>query len=459
MARARLAAYAALMVVLLLGAARLAAADPAPCRCGPRRRSAGRRRTGLVVAEVVTGGASASDEYVELANAGAGARGPGRPRGRLRHELGRDRDPEGGVDGIAAWSSPGAASCSRTRWACTRRRPTRPTRAAWPRPGGSIVLRPAGGTPVDAVGWGDALNAFVEGRLRLRRRPAGRSSAARDRTPTTTRPTSRSTRRRWRRAWRGIRRPTPVAHADAHADARAHADAHARRRPRRRPRRPRRRPRRHPTARRPAPTPTPDADPEPDAHARPRRPTPRPRRPRRPRRRPRRPTPTPSPTPTPTPTPTPDARPPTPDAHADPDARRPTPTPRRPPTRAHAHRQPLAPTRRARDSDRRGARPAGRRGRRGRGDPDHRPRRPGERAHRVRAGRDGRDRRLPRRGARPGRPGRHPRAPRRHAGLAIRPADAPRRRRSTSSCWAPTRCRRPSPSSPARRASPSRACG
>ena len=29
--------------------------------------------------------------------------------------------------------------------------------------GGSIVLRPAGGVPVDAVGWGDALNSFVEG--------------------------------------------------------------------------------------------------------------------------------------------------------------------------------------------------------------------------------------------------------------------------------------------------------
>ena len=29
--------------------------------------------------------------------------------------------------------------------------------------GGVIVVRPTGGTPVDAVGWGDAVNAFVEG--------------------------------------------------------------------------------------------------------------------------------------------------------------------------------------------------------------------------------------------------------------------------------------------------------
>ncbi len=29
--------------------------------------------------------------------------------------------------------------------------------------GGAIVLRPVGGSPIDAVGWGDAANAFVEG--------------------------------------------------------------------------------------------------------------------------------------------------------------------------------------------------------------------------------------------------------------------------------------------------------
>ena len=29
--------------------------------------------------------------------------------------------------------------------------------------GGSLVLRPTGGTPIDAVGWGDAVNTFVEG--------------------------------------------------------------------------------------------------------------------------------------------------------------------------------------------------------------------------------------------------------------------------------------------------------
>ena len=44
----------------------------------------------LVVSEVQTGGASASDEFVEIANQGAGAGRPGRPRGRVRDVLGID---------------------------------------------------------------------------------------------------------------------------------------------------------------------------------------------------------------------------------------------------------------------------------------------------------------------------------------------------------------------------------
>jgi hypothetical protein len=40
--------------------------------------------------------------------------------------------------------------------------------------GGSIVLRPIGGTPLDAVGWGDAVNGFVEGSA-APAPPAGRS--------------------------------------------------------------------------------------------------------------------------------------------------------------------------------------------------------------------------------------------------------------------------------------------
>ena len=74
MARARLAAYAAFLVVLLLGVAagppgRGAVLEPAAAVTWPPS-------AGLLVAEVVTGGASASDEYVELANASAGGSTP-----------------------------------------------------------------------------------------------------------------------------------------------------------------------------------------------------------------------------------------------------------------------------------------------------------------------------------------------------------------------------------------------
>jgi hypothetical protein len=58
--------------------------------------------------------------------------------------------------------------------------------------GGAVVLRVVGGAPIDALGWGDATNAFVEGTApaapaasaSLERRPGGtagntRSSTAR----------------------------------------------------------------------------------------------------------------------------------------------------------------------------------------------------------------------------------------------------------------------------------------
>ena len=52
----------------------------------------------LVVSEVQTGGSSASDEFVEIANQG-GARRSQRTRGRLRHLDGLDRHAQGDMDG------------------------------------------------------------------------------------------------------------------------------------------------------------------------------------------------------------------------------------------------------------------------------------------------------------------------------------------------------------------------
>ena len=74
MARARIAAVAALVLVLLLGATAAAAPGAVrPLGVTAQAAVAWPPSSGLLVAEVVTGGASASDEYVELTNASATA--------------------------------------------------------------------------------------------------------------------------------------------------------------------------------------------------------------------------------------------------------------------------------------------------------------------------------------------------------------------------------------------------
>src|SRR3954453_7489420 len=161
MARARLAAYAAFLVVLLLGVAGSPPA-PRPIALGAAAAVTWPASTGLLVAEVVTGGTSASDEYVELANAGA-----------TSVDL-------AGLE-VAYVTSSGATVTRKASWTTTRIvEPGQHVLLAnstgvfagtadatysggIAATGGSLVLRPTGGTPIDAVGWGDAVNAFVEG--------------------------------------------------------------------------------------------------------------------------------------------------------------------------------------------------------------------------------------------------------------------------------------------------------
>ena len=127
--------------------------------------------TGAVVAEVVTGGASASDEYVEIANAGTAT-----------------------IDlqnvELLYVSSSGTSPTRKVAW--TASRPLVPGQhllvanaagvfaatadatyaSGLAATGGTIALRVIGGAVIDAVGWGDATNAFVEGA------PAGAPSAS-----------------------------------------------------------------------------------------------------------------------------------------------------------------------------------------------------------------------------------------------------------------------------------------
>ncbi len=117
---------------------------------------------GLLIAEVVTGGASASDEYVELTNAAAV------PLDLAGFELVYVTSSGGTVTRKAAWSGPLLLAPGQHllvanvlgRFASDADAMYSGGLAAT---GGTLVLRPIGGAPVDAVGWGDATNSFVEG--------------------------------------------------------------------------------------------------------------------------------------------------------------------------------------------------------------------------------------------------------------------------------------------------------
>ncbi len=117
--------------------------------------------TSLLIAEVVTGGASASDEYFELTNAGPAA-----------VDL-------NGLE-VAYASSAGTTATKRVGWtAALMLGPGRHIliansagiyaagadatyTAGIAATGGALVLQPSGGTPIDAVAWGDATTAFLE---------------------------------------------------------------------------------------------------------------------------------------------------------------------------------------------------------------------------------------------------------------------------------------------------------
>ena len=118
--------------------------------------------TGLLISEVQTGGASASDEFVELYNAGPVAADLG------GLELAYASSSGASATRKAAWSAPllvapgthlllangaGAyASMADVTYS-----------GGLASTGGAVVLRPTGGAPLDAVSWGDATNGFVEG--------------------------------------------------------------------------------------------------------------------------------------------------------------------------------------------------------------------------------------------------------------------------------------------------------
>ena len=162
MDRVRRAGQAVLLLFALVSFAALrpggspggALADPAAAVAWPT--------STLVVSEVQTGGASASDEFAEISNGGA-----------VAVDL-------TGLELVYATST-GSTVTRKASWTtATILEPGRHLLVAngsgvhagiadatysggFAATGGAIVLRPIGGEPIDAIGWGDASNSFVEG--------------------------------------------------------------------------------------------------------------------------------------------------------------------------------------------------------------------------------------------------------------------------------------------------------
>ncbi|HET7726876.1 MAG TPA: lamin tail domain-containing protein [Candidatus Limnocylindrales bacterium] len=164
MARVRLALHVALVsLVGSIGMVSAVGGSPSPALPEPAAAATVTwSPSTLLIAEVVTGGATASDEYVELTNAG------GDPVDLMGLELAYVTSSGSTVTRKAVWSAttllaPGAhlliANASGVHAASADATYT----GGFAATGGALVLRPVGGAPVDAVGWGEAVNAFVEG--------------------------------------------------------------------------------------------------------------------------------------------------------------------------------------------------------------------------------------------------------------------------------------------------------
>ncbi|HEY8199572.1 MAG TPA: lamin tail domain-containing protein [Candidatus Limnocylindrales bacterium] len=136
--------------------------------------------SGLVVGEVLTGGASASDEFVELYNAGLTSVDLG------GQEVVYVTSTGGTVTRKATWATttmlgPGRHILLANTSGVFAAMADATYSGGLAATGGTILVRPVGGAVIDAVGWGDASNAFVEGAAApapaagssLERRPGG----------------------------------------------------------------------------------------------------------------------------------------------------------------------------------------------------------------------------------------------------------------------------------------------
>ena len=148
-------------VLVLVAAARCRPAAMAPASvAGRRRRLAGldaRRLRGPDGRRLGVGRVRRARQPGRRAGRPAGS------RGRVRDVVRLDRDAQGDLVGIDDPRAGPAPAHRERRRDPRRRRPTRRIRAGSRRPAAPSCCGVVGGTAIDAVGWGDATNAFVEG--------------------------------------------------------------------------------------------------------------------------------------------------------------------------------------------------------------------------------------------------------------------------------------------------------
>ncbi len=156
MDRARRAGSTALIVVVMVTAIGGWGGGPALAAVVPWPPSS------LVVSEVQTGGASASDEFVEVANQGS------TPLDLVGLEVVYATSSGSTVTRKATWSvstllDPGRRILLANAGGVHAVLADATYSGGFAATGGSVVLRVVGGPPIDAIGWGDATNTFVEG--------------------------------------------------------------------------------------------------------------------------------------------------------------------------------------------------------------------------------------------------------------------------------------------------------
>ena len=136
--------------------------------------------TGLVLAEAVTGGVSASDEYVEIYNAGAVATDLGGCELVYMTASGATTTRKAAFDSPLVLA-PGAHLLVANSAGTYAQLADATYIGGLAADGGSLALRHVGGAVIDALSWGTASNAYLEGavapappaRSSLERRPGG----------------------------------------------------------------------------------------------------------------------------------------------------------------------------------------------------------------------------------------------------------------------------------------------